>query len=77
MSSGRKQKADDYVTLFRGIKLRKRNANVAGLSLIFGMIGMSLTLISPYTRTRYIAFPVILIFVIAGFSLGNRIFKRE
>lgn len=67
---------DDYLVLFRGVKLTKVEANRVGLSSIFGFAGVLLSVFIIKTGNRSIDYLVIISFVIFGYFLGNKIFKR-
>ncbi len=72
-----KDQKDEYVALFQGVKLTKREANKVGLGLLFGFVGgiISLFLLGPENKvaTGIICF----IFVAIGyFLIGNKIFRK-
>lgn len=71
-----KEKKDDYVVLFQGVKLSKHEANSVGLGLIFGIIGMFVSLYIPI-EVKFVNYLVIAIFCIGGYCLGNRFFKKQ
>ena len=68
------KKDKDYYVLFKGIKLNTKDANVVGLSLIFGMLGASLAAFLQVTKP--IAFIVIIPFVLFGYFFGRKKFTK-
>jgi hypothetical protein len=75
-----KKKKNDYLVLFSGAKISKREANKVGLGLIFGIIGVVLTVvINTATGKEFKIFNYIIIVVLTLFGyfiVGNKIFKR-
>ncbi len=66
----------EYFVLFRGAKISKREANRAGVGLIFGFAGaiISACLIGPENKIATIM--ICIFFVAIGyFWVGNKIFK--
>jgi hypothetical protein len=69
---------DDYLVLFKGAKLQKREANKVGLGIIFGIAGMLLTNLIPIAKGNFFNYAVIFIFAAIGyFVIGNKIFKKK
>ena len=67
---------DDYVVLFGGAKLSKREANKVGLSLLCGFIGSIISILTG-TDNRFLTGVILLASAFIGyFVLGNRIFKK-
>jgi hypothetical protein len=69
------KKNDDYYVYFKGAKLTKRQANIAGLSIIFGII-CSIMLILFTTINKTSALSIITFVTLAGAAIGMRIWKR-
>lgn len=70
----KKEKRDDYVVLM-GTKLSKREANSAGLGIIFGISGGLLSFLTPIVETKIVVYGMILAFVCFGYYLGSKLFK--
>lgn len=72
-----KKEKDNYVVLFKGAKLSKREANKVGLGVVFGVIGIFVSIVAG-VKNNLIAFILILIFAAVGyFIIGNKIFKKK
>ena len=72
------KKKDDYLILFQGAKLSKREANKAGVGVIFGLIGVFLTHFIQVGQSRIVNYIIIIICSLIGYlGLGNRIFKKK
>ena len=72
-----KKDEDDYIVLFKGSKLSKREANKVGLSIIFGLIGIAVSFLITGLKNSLVDIVIILAFVLVGyFVVGNKIFKR-
>ncbi|MCQ9207739.1 MAG: hypothetical protein NG740_07665 [Omnitrophica bacterium] len=68
---------NNYVVLFKGTKLSRREANKVGLGIVSGVIGIFVSIIAGI-KNNHIAFILILIFVAVGyFVVGNKIFKKK
>lgn len=67
---------NDYIVLFKGAKLSKREANKVGLSIIFGIIGIVISIATVGTNNKNIGFMIIAIFALVGYFIGNKIFKK-
>jgi len=66
----------DYVTFFGGGKLtNKRDANITGLAFFFGIIGIVLCFLVPI-KDRFLSYSIIVVFILIGFLLGNKLFKK-
>ena len=71
-----KERKDDYVVLFQGVKLSKHEANSVGLGIIFGIIGIFLSLYMPIAKTKFMDYILIALFCTIGYCLGNKLFKK-
>ena len=67
---------NDYIVLFKGAKLSKRQANIVGLCIIFGAVGIFVSFLVTGWKNKTIDYVIIIIFVIIGDLLGNKIFKK-
>ncbi len=75
MDKDKKQK-DEYVVLFQGAKLSKRDANKAGLGILFGLVGAIIP-ISFGLENKFITLLIICLFAGFGFFfVGNKIFGK-
>lgn len=72
-----KKKDDDYLVLFQGAKISKREANVVGFSAIFGIVGIIISIFIPVAKNKFIDYLIIISFIVIGFFWGNRIFKKK
>lgn len=70
-----KKKKEDHYVYFKGAKLTKREANIGGLSILFGLIGTIGVVLVPVETTRAIGFGIIMLFIVVGYIVGSRIFK--
>lgn len=73
-----KKPKDEYVVLFRGAKLSKKEANKAGLGLIFGLLGAIISAF--FFGPEHKILSVIIITVLAAigyFWVGNKILKHN
>ena len=68
---------DDYIVPFKGAKLSKREANKVGLSIIFGIIGIVVSLATIGTNNKTIGFIIVAAFALFGYFVGNKIFKKK
>ena len=69
---------NEYLVLFQGAKLSKREANKVGTGIIFGVVGMLGTFLFPIGQTKIINYTIILIFAAIGyFLIGNKIFRKK
>jgi len=68
---------NDYYILFKATKLNKREAKQVGVALIFGIIGLIVVFCLPIERNKIIDYLIISIFVIGGYILGCKIFKKK
>jgi hypothetical protein len=69
-----KKNDDDYYILLKGAKLNKREANKAGVGIIFGFIGAVTANVLPISG-RVAAFLIIAAFAITGYGLGQKLIK--
>jgi len=67
---------NDYIVLFMGAKLSKREANKVGLSIMFGIIGIVISMATVGTNNRTIGFTIVAIFALLGYFIGSKIFKK-
>lgn len=67
---------DDYVVLFRGAKLSKREANKAGLGLLCGFVGSIISILTYGSKKSLTAATAFASAFIGYFVLGNRIFRK-
>jgi uncharacterized membrane protein len=69
---------DDYVVPLKGAKLlSKREANKAGLAIILGLIGATISLLSFGGDNKILVIVICALFAGAGyFWLGDKIFKK-
>ncbi len=72
-----KKNNDDYLVLFQGAKIAKREANIAGLSIIFGIVGVVVSILIPVEKTKFIDYLIIIIFTVVGFFFGYKVFKKK
>jgi hypothetical protein len=71
-----KRSKDEYIVLFQGVKLSKRQANKVGLGLIFGFFGVIISLIFFGLENKIVVVIICSFFAAVGyFWIGNRIFK--
>ena len=71
-----KKSKDQYITLFQGAKLPKREANKVGIGLIFGLLGAVLSGFLFGLEYKIAAIIICGIFVGFGyFIVGNKLFK--
>ena len=62
-----------YYFYFKGLKLNKREANTAALSVVCGSIGAILVAVLPIP-SRIVALSIVTVFVVVGYVVGRRIF---
>jgi len=67
---------NDYIVLFKGAKLSKRQANIVGLCIFFGLIGIFVSFLFTGWKNKSIGYGIIIIFVIIGDLVGYKIFKK-
>jgi hypothetical protein len=68
---------DDYVVSFKGARLSKREANKVGLGIIFGLLGVVVSLLLFGTQNRIITIAILSLFASVGyFLIGNKLFKK-
>jgi len=73
----KKKENDDYLVLFKGAKLSKREANKVGVGIIFGIIGILISIFIPLVKSKIVDYAIILIFVVVGYYwIGNKLFKK-
>jgi threonine/homoserine/homoserine lactone efflux protein len=71
-----KREKDNYVVLFKGAKLSRREANKVGLGIIFGVIGIFISIVVG-VESKLIASILIFTFAAVGYLvIGNKIFKK-
>lgn len=69
------KKDEDYKVLFSGSTISKKDANIAGLGLIFGAVGAVFSLFV-FGNNKPAAFIIITICVVAGIIVANKIFDK-
>lgn len=70
------RKENDYYILFKGAKVNKVQANRIGVGVIFGIIGIILTIFLPYEKKHFINYLMLLISVAVGyFIVSPKLFK--
>ena len=68
---GKDDKDDkNYYVPFKNAKLTKREANVIGLSIIFGFLGAIVAALLPL-QNRILAIGIIIVFALAGYVIAN------
>ncbi len=73
----KKKNDDDYFILFQGAKLSKREANKAGIGILFGVIGIFLTQFFQLGQTKFVNYIIIFIFAAIGYLwVGNKFFRK-
>ena len=71
-----KKSKDQYIVIFKGAKLSRREANKVGIGLIFGLVGAMLSGFCFGSDHKISAFIICGIFVGFGyFVVGNKLFK--
>jgi hypothetical protein len=68
---------NDYYILFKTAKLNKREAKQLGVGFIFGIICLIVVFCLPIEKNKTIDYLIISIFVIGGYILGCKIFKKK
>lgn len=72
-----KKEKDDYIILFGGAKLSRREAKKVGLGLFFGFIGATISAFSLGQDNKFAGYIICIIFIAIGyFWIGNKIFKK-
>jgi len=75
-----KKKKDDYLILFSGAKISKREANKVGLGLIFGTVGVILTIVITIATGKEIKifnYIIIAVFALFGYFIVGNIITRK
>jgi hypothetical protein len=68
------QDNSDYVVLFKAVKMSKRQAKKLGFALIFGFIGILISVGTIGPDNKLAALVLALVFAFIGYvSLGNRL----
>jgi hypothetical protein len=68
---------DDYIVLFRGAKLRKREANRTGLSIVCGFIGLAVAILLFGTENDITVTSITMLSAITGYLvLGGTLIKK-
>jgi len=69
---------DDYKVCFSGATISKREANKAGVALLFGLIGILTIGLVFGIQNKMMTFIISLILVFIGyFGIANRLFKKD
>lgn len=67
---------DEYIVLFQGVKLSKREANKVGLGLILGFVGAIISVLFIGVENKITGIIICCILAAVGyFWVGNKIFK--
>jgi hypothetical protein len=66
---------DDYYVYFRGAGLTKRQANMVGLGILFGVLGTAVVVFFPISG-KAVAYAIITLFALAGGILGILIWRK-
>ena len=53
------ERRDDYVVLFKGAKLSKLEAKKVGLGIIFGNIGIVISVLAPGVENKIVGYIII------------------
>ena len=73
-----KKENDDYLVLFQGAKVSKREANKVGVGVLFGLLGAVVTHFLPLGTGRTVNYVIILFCAAIGyFWIGNWLFKKR
>jgi hypothetical protein len=68
---------DDYIVLFRGAKLTRKEANRTGLSLICGFVGLAVAILVFGTEKDMTVTSITILSAIAGYLLlGGTLIKK-
>ncbi len=65
---------DDSKIVFSGTTISKKNANKVGLGFIFGLAGVVFSVVV-FDNNKPAAYVTCTICIVAGFVVGNKIFK--
>lgn len=69
-------KKDNRIVPLWGGKLNMRDANVVGLSIIFGVVGIILSITIINADNKIVGFVIVLACMAIGYILGRKIFKK-
>lgn len=72
----KKEGNNDYVVLFKGVKLSKCEANSIGLGIIFGIAGILVAIFTPIAKVKFLAYVFIAVFSVLGYFLGIKLFRK-
>lgn len=75
--ANKKKKEDHYYVYFKGAKLTKREANIGGLSILFGLIGTIGVILVPVGKSRAIDLGIVALSILVGYIIGAKIFKQR
>lgn len=71
-----KNKDSDYTISWHGAKLTKRQGNIVGLTIIFGLIGSFISVFTIGTSNKILKSLLVFVFTLAGFLLAHLIYKK-
>jgi len=71
----KKIKNKDYLILFGGAKINKRQGNCVGLGMILGIVGICISFF--LIDNQLLRKSVVIIFAIVGYLVGCKFFKKE
>ena len=73
-----KHSDDDYIILFRMAKLSKFEAKKVGIGILFGLVGLIVSLLIFEGKYKVLSYTVIGIFIFIGyFLIGNNFVKKK
>ena len=73
-----KRSDDDYIVLFQMAKLSKHEAKKVGIGILFGLVGLIISLLIFGGESKILSYTVIGIFLFIGyFLIGNRFIKKK
>jgi len=70
-----KSKNDDHYVYFRGVRLSKRDARRVGIAIIFGVIGLIISIF--ISEVRVIRFIIIALLSGIGFFVVGSIYDKD
>ncbi|MEK6600148.1 MAG: hypothetical protein AABY52_07415 [Deltaproteobacteria bacterium] len=73
----RKEGNDDYIVLYEGAKLSRNQANRVGLGIIFGIIGIFISVHTPMTKIKLLSYTFIALLSVIGYCFGFKLFKNK
>jgi hypothetical protein len=71
-----KKSKDEYIVLFQGVKIYKREANKVGIGIIFGFVGALISVLILGVEYKIAGVIICSIFAAVGyFGIGSKISK--